>query len=395
MTGQSKISVSEYAEFVAYLESKKIPETYDVNFTTRQGFLRRTKGFSLNENNQLCKTVKGLIKIFVCSDDEDRISNLVQLIHEESGHRGRDEVFRRISESYVGISKEKVAELLLKCQNCKYHTPLTSNPGIIPIRAFYPWERIQLDMVDLRQFESRNNGYKYILNLIDCFSKYVFSVPLRQKDADSVFNFLEELFLTEGYPYIIHTDNGREFKNSKIQALCREKRIRFIHGSPRRPTSQGQIERVNQTISRSLVKSCFRSQVWYKSLKNVVANYNRSFHRAIEAVPFEIFRGRKFLNNNAEIIHRINLLREDDSPSLFEDEDVPENNMEISQNTNLENFYSHRTQNDLESAGIETILENNSPLNFLGEQILESGENTQEIPLENINFIQEVSIEAL
>ena len=323
MARQSQVSLAEYDELLEFLKFGTYPRRYNLNFTTRQGFSRRVRDFSLNEENQICKTVDGLLKVVVCSDDEEKINNLIQSIHEESGHKGRDEVFRRISESYIGMSKTKVAEVILGCYSCNRHAPLSSNPGIIPIRAFFPFERIQLDMVDLKEYEDFNDGYKFILNVIDCFSKYVFSVPLRQKSADAVYDFLQDLFLNEGYPYIIHTDNGREFKNSKVESLCVENNIKFIHGRPRRPQSQGQIERANQTITKSIVKTCFQSQVWYKSLKNVVSNYNKSFHRAIGAIPFEIFRGRKFLNNNADIIQRINLSRDHDSPSLFDDENIP------------------------------------------------------------------------
>ena len=117
-----------------------------------------------------------------------------------------------------------------KCPGCMSFTPLHSNPGAIPIRTFCCWERIQMDIVDLSEYQELNDGYRYLLNILDCFSKFLYSFPLKNKTAEAVFDVLSELFLIEGPPYILHSDNGKEFKNVKIQTLCHNLNIKIIHG---------------------------------------------------------------------------------------------------------------------------------------------------------------------
>ncbi len=76
----------------------------------------------------------------------------------------------------------------------------------------------------------------------------------------------------------------------------------MIFGRPRHPQSQGQVERLNQTIKRFLSKCLAFSDKkrWIDSLDEVVYSYNKSFHRAINTSPFNVFLGTKGYNVNEE-----------------------------------------------------------------------------------------------
>ncbi len=66
---------------------------------------------------------------------------------------------------------------------------------------------------------------------------------------------LQSIFRVEGNPGILQSDNGTEFTNALLKQLCVDRGIQIIHGRPRHPQTQGQVERCNQTISRFLAKS--------------------------------------------------------------------------------------------------------------------------------------------
>jgi len=78
--------------------------------------------------------------------------------------------------------------------------------------------------------------------------------------------------------------------------LCK---INVRHGRPRHPQSQGQIERVNQTISRTLTKLLWVEQSktqrvnWISILHPTVIKYNTREHAAHGKTPFEVFFGRQ------------------------------------------------------------------------------------------------------
>ena len=50
----------------------------------------------------------------------------------------------------------------------------------------------------------------------------------------------------------IHTENGREFKNSLMSQFCKNNGITELHGAPRKPSTQGLVERNNQTVKQNI-----------------------------------------------------------------------------------------------------------------------------------------------
>ena len=53
--------------------------------------------------------------------------------------------------------------------------------------------QLQMDLVDMQQWSAENDGYRYILLAIDCFSRYAFSRPLKTKQGPGVEGMLNEL----------------------------------------------------------------------------------------------------------------------------------------------------------------------------------------------------------
>ena len=75
-------------------------------------------------------------------------------------------------------------------------------------------------------------------------------------------------------------------------------RIKRLFGRPRHPQFQGQVERVQQTISRRLSKILFdKNKIWIEELPQTVYEYNTSFHRAIKSSPFAKYRNRLGFND--------------------------------------------------------------------------------------------------
>ena len=110
---------------------------------------------------------------------------------------------------------------------------------------------------------------------------------------------MKKICFWEGPPSILHTDNGLEFSNGLIENFCREKNILFVHGRPRHPQSQGQVERFNQTVCRKLSKSLHKAaKVWIEILDEMVYAYNVSIHRATKRTPFCLFRNRDGFNSH-------------------------------------------------------------------------------------------------
>ena len=91
-------------------------------------------------------------------------------------------------------------------------------------------QRVHSDLIDLRVQE--DNGYKYILNYQDCFSKFIVLRALKTKSAVEVCDHLISIFCEHGAPHIFQTYNGGESTNNMLNMvlLTEWKRTRFVHG---------------------------------------------------------------------------------------------------------------------------------------------------------------------
>jgi len=119
------------------------------------------------------------------------------------------------------------------------------------------WE---LDILDLSSLKKFNNNYRYLLQVIDVFSKYLHSVPLRTKTGKEVAAALESIFKDPKYtkpirrrPVWVRTDKGKEFLNTQFQTLLKREGIEFqVCRNP--DVKCAVVERVNRTLRDKLYR---------------------------------------------------------------------------------------------------------------------------------------------
>ena len=79
------------------------------------------------------------------------------------------------------------------------------------------------DLLDFSIWAPENDGYKFILIVIDIFSKYVFVEPIYSKSAKDVTSAMQAIFIKSGRnPMFLNSDNGLEYQNSSFKNLCKE-----------------------------------------------------------------------------------------------------------------------------------------------------------------------------
>ena len=106
----------------------------------------------------------------------------------------------------------------------------------------------QADLVDLNVNPVPNGHKKYVLSVIDIFSRYGWGIPLRNKTDQEVITAFKKIFEQGGIPRKIQTDMGTEFVNSKFNQLMEDNNITHIYTANPSKTSMSIVERFNQTI---------------------------------------------------------------------------------------------------------------------------------------------------
>jgi len=137
-----------------------------------------------------------------------------------------------------------------------------------------------------------DQGYKYILTVIDVFSKYAWAIPLKNKQSLTVIDAFEKIIKDSGRtPIKLWTDAGSEFINKQFKKFLIDTKIELYH-----TFNEGKavvIERFNRTLKE---KMWFRFTVngnkhWLNILPNLISEYNHSVHRTIRCTP--VFASRK------------------------------------------------------------------------------------------------------
>ena len=92
-------------------------------------------------------------------------------------------------------------------------------------------------------------GNRYILTVVDHFTKHVEAYPLETLNSVSVARaFLNEFVSRFDVPYVIHTDQGTNFESRLFKEICKLLGNAKTRTSPYHPQCDGQVERMNRNI---------------------------------------------------------------------------------------------------------------------------------------------------
>ena len=94
-----------------------------------------------------------------------------------------------------------------------YSNPPKNNYPTNKTDVFHIDEIWSLDILDLKDYGPENNrGYRYVLVVIDNFSKFGWTVPLKNKNAQTIKDSFENILInSKRKPNLIESDRGREF----------------------------------------------------------------------------------------------------------------------------------------------------------------------------------------
>jgi len=151
------------------------------------------------------------------------------------------------------------------------------------------------DLLIMSQYASQNKGYKYILNVIDTFSKYLFAVPLKKKTGKETAEAFARIIKTsKRCPKKLHVDRGKEFVNKDFEKMLKKFDIQMYHTFNEEKSAIA--ERVNRTINEKLKLRFEIAQKhrWYDILAGIIREYNeQDIHRSIGTTPAKVTKSNE------------------------------------------------------------------------------------------------------
>lgn len=158
------------------------------------------------------------------------------------------------------------------------------------------------DLLIMSAYSRQNKGFKYILNVIDTFSKYLFLVPLKKKTGEETAKAFESIIKkSKRKPKLLHVDCGKEFVNGTFTKMLKKYDIKMYHTFNEEKSSIA--ERVNRTVNQKL-KFYFEvnnNHKWVQLLPQILDEYNnKNVHRTIGLPPSKVTK-----KNEKEIFERM------------------------------------------------------------------------------------------
>ena len=140
------------------------------------------------------------------------------------------------------------------------------------------------DLVDMQAFSKFNQNYKYLLTIIDIFSKFAWVVPLKDKTGASVMNAFDKVIKIRK-PEKLWVDEGKEFYNNLFKQWLTKHNITMYHTH-----NEGKavvIERFNRTFKNLMWKyfTAHNTNKYMNVLPDMIDHYNETKHSSIKMPP--------------------------------------------------------------------------------------------------------------
>ena len=157
------------------------------------------------------------------------------------------------------------------------------------------------DLADMQLLSKYNKGIRFLLCVIDIFSKYVWVVPLKDKKGISIVKAFQIILKQSNRkPNKIWVDKGSEFYNAYFKKWLRDNDI--VMYSTHNEGKSVVAERFIRTLKSKIYKymTSISKNVYIDKLDDIVDEYNNTYHTTIKMKPADV-KDNTYINTDKKI----------------------------------------------------------------------------------------------
>ena len=216
-------------------------------------------------------------------------SDVLVKLHQALCHPGVTRLNAFVKSRNLPFSVEDVRGVTKSCRICCECKPRFYKPPASKlIKATQPFERLNIDFKGPIPSSSKNI---YILTVIDEYSRFPFAFPCPNLSTQTVKSCLESLFSMCGLPSYIHSDRGSSFMSDDLKSFLTSKSIATSRTTPYNPQGNGQCERYNgiimKTINLALRQHKLDTKMWEKVLPDALHSIRSLISTSTGVSPHE------------------------------------------------------------------------------------------------------------
>lgn len=219
--------------------------------------------------------------------------SILQRVH-SFGHFGAEAIVKTVHNEglhWVHIMKDAL-EIVKECPACqKYNIVRRGYNPLRPVFAYLPGDHWAIDLCG--PFPTSTKGNNYLLVMVDVCTRFNVYRPLPDKKSDTVIHTLIQVFGDFGYPKIVQSDNGTEFKNQFFKNLYTTMNIDHRLSTPYHPRGNGVAERYVRIAQEIIQKHIQGTKVdwdWYTPIAQLAVNHKIS--KRLQTAPFSLMFAR-------------------------------------------------------------------------------------------------------
>lgn len=209
-----------------------------------------------------------------------------------AGFAGLHTLYRYAKQKKKSITLDQVKSWLQNQKTYTLHKPIRRRFHRRTTVVAGMDQQWQADLADLQTLAKHNDQFRYLLCVIDVFSRYAWVVPLKDKRGDSLVKAFQSILDTSGRTAkSLQTDKGLEFKNHKVQQFLKSNHIHYF--TTENPETKASIvERFQRTLKSRMWKyfTHHKTRRYVEVLPKLVHAYNHTVHRSIQTSPASVTR---------------------------------------------------------------------------------------------------------
>ena len=160
------------------------------------------------------------------------------------------------------------------------------------------------DLADVQLIRKFNKGFRFLLCVIDIFSKYAWVVPLKHKKGISIVDASQKIDDSNRKRNKIWVDKGSEFYNNSFKKWLKDNDIEIysIHNEGKSLA----VERFMRTLKTKIYKylTSVSKNVYIDKLDDIVDNHNNTYHRTIKMKPVDV-KDNTYIDFKKEVNHKV------------------------------------------------------------------------------------------
>ena len=191
-----------------------------------------------------------LSRVKHCSVMSNHSLSYLKELHEALCHPGLTRMNHFVKTRNLPYSIDDIRKVNETCSTCLKVKPQFIKSSGNLIKATQPFQQLNIDFKGPLPVSENNN--RYLLTIIDEYSRFPFAFPCRDMTSTTVTQCFDQLFPLFGMPGYIHSDRARDFLSAEVKQYLNSKGIASSKTSRYNPRGNGQTERYNGIIWKNV-----------------------------------------------------------------------------------------------------------------------------------------------